>query len=89
MTAAGFLSEFVPATTPEWEEAIRKDLKGADYARKLIWQTGEGFSAKPYYRSEDTAGLEQLDSAAREVDLKALALIEAAQMEVDAPLRNA
>ena len=63
MKAAGFLAEFVPTSTPEWEEAIRKDLKGADYARKLIWQTGEGFSAKPYYRSEDTAALEQLNAA--------------------------
>ena len=35
------------------------------------------------------AGLEQMDSAAREVDLKALALIETAQVEDDAPLRNA
>src|SRR5215831_10964924 len=33
-------------------------------------------------------GLEELDSAAREVDLKALALIETAQMQVNAPLRN-
>src|SRR6516164_6073479 len=32
--------------------------------------------------------LEQLESAAREVDLKALALIETAQMHVYAPLRN-
>jgi methylmalonyl-CoA mutase len=63
MTTAGFLSEFPPITTGEWEDAIRKDLKGADYARKLIWQTGEGFSAKPYYRAEDAAGLEQLNAA--------------------------
>jgi methylmalonyl-CoA mutase len=63
MTTAGFLAEFAPTTTQEWEEVIRKDLKGADYARKLLWQTGEGFSARPYYRSEDIAGLEQPNTA--------------------------
>ena len=57
------MPSLLPTSTPEWEEAIRKDLKGADYARKLIWQTGEGFPAKPYYRSEDTAALEQLNAA--------------------------
>ncbi len=63
MTTTGFLAEFAPTTTQDWEEVIRKDLKGADYARKLLWQTGEGFSAKPYYRSEDTAGLKQPNAA--------------------------
>jgi len=58
MTPAGFLAEFAPTTTQQWEEAIRRDLKGADYTRKLIWRTGEGFSAKPYYRAEDIAALE-------------------------------
>jgi methylmalonyl-CoA mutase len=63
MKAHGFLAEFPPTTTLEWEEVIRKDLKGADYARKLIWQTGEGFAAKPYYRAEDMAELKQLHAA--------------------------
>jgi len=30
-----------------------KDLKGADYDKKLIWNTREGFKVQPYYRSED------------------------------------
>jgi methylmalonyl-CoA mutase len=61
MTTPGFLNEFPPTTTQEWDEVIRKDLKGADYARKLIRQTGEGFAAKPYYRKEDIAGLGHLN----------------------------
>lgn len=51
-------TEFPPVTTPEWEEKITKDLKGADYNKKLIWKTNEGFDIKPYYRSED---LEKID----------------------------
>jgi methylmalonyl-CoA mutase len=63
MTTAGFLAEFAPTTTQEWEDLIRKDLKGADYARKLLWKTGEGFSSRPYYRAEDTAALNQPNAA--------------------------
>jgi len=45
-------SEFPPITTEQWEEKINKDLKGADYYKKLHWKTGEGFDVKPYYRSD-------------------------------------
>jgi methylmalonyl-CoA mutase len=46
-------SEFPPITTSEWEDVINKDLKGADYDKKLVWKTMEGFNVKPYYRAED------------------------------------
>ena len=39
MAADNLLQEFPPVSTQSWEEVIRKDLKGADYAKKLIWQT--------------------------------------------------
>jgi len=51
---------FAPVTTEEWEAVIHKDLKGADYERKLVWKTMEGFNVKPYYRAEDLNGLEYL-----------------------------
>jgi methylmalonyl-CoA mutase len=63
MTGTGFLAEFPAVSTQEWEDVIRKDLKGADYDRKLVWQTGEGFSVKPYYRAEEVSDLEQLNAA--------------------------
>ncbi len=48
------LFEDFPAVPAEqWEEKIRQDLKGADYEKKLVWKTGEGFQVKPYYRAED------------------------------------
>ncbi len=46
-------TEFPPVSTPEWEQVIQKDLKGADYAKKLIWTSPAGIQVKPYYRSED------------------------------------
>jgi methylmalonyl-CoA mutase len=58
-TAERLFSEFPPVSTAEWEAAIQKDLKGADYAKKLLWQTEEGITVKPYYRSEDIAGLQR------------------------------
>ncbi|MFU8843561.1 MAG: methylmalonyl-CoA mutase family protein [Bacteroidales bacterium] len=54
-------TDFPPVTTGEWEAKIREDLKGADYEKKLVWKTQEGFNVKPYYRSEDLTGLEYLD----------------------------
>ena len=33
------------------------DLKGADYEKKLVWKTNEGFKVKPFYRQEDLEGL--------------------------------
>ncbi len=49
--------EFPPVSTKQWEDKIREDLKGADYEKKLIWQTLEGIKIKPYYRSEDLKDL--------------------------------
>ena len=50
-------SEFPPVLTSEWEKRIMKDLKGADYEKKLVWKTDEGFDVKPYYRKEDITEL--------------------------------
>ena len=55
-------AEFPPVTTEQWEEAINKDLKGADYDKKLVWKTLEGFNVRPYYRSENLADIKHLGS---------------------------
>ena len=59
-------AEFPPVSTEEWEAAIAVDLKGADYERKLVWRTNEGFNMRPYYRAENLAGLKTLGSKAGE-----------------------
>ena len=56
-------SEFPPVATSQWEEVITKDLKGADYEKKLIWRTQEGISVRPYYRAEDLKNVKHLESA--------------------------
>ncbi len=55
-------SEFPPVSTEGWMEKIVADLKGADFEKKLVWKTNEGFSVKPFYRGEDIAGLKTTDS---------------------------
>ena len=56
--------DFPPVPTAAWEAAITKDLRGADYDKKLIWQTEEGLAIRPYYRSEQVQALgEQLRPA--------------------------
>ena len=55
-------TEFPPVSTEAWEEVIVKDLKGADYERKLIWRTDEGFNVRPYYRAEDLKGIDYLNT---------------------------
>ena len=55
-------AEFPPVSTEKWEEVINKDLKGADYEKKLVWKTIEGFKVKPYYRAEDLEHIEYLNS---------------------------
>ncbi len=53
-------NEFPPVTTQEWEDTITRDLKGADYNKKLVWDTKEGFNVNPYYRAEDLKNLSYL-----------------------------
>jgi methylmalonyl-CoA mutase len=63
MESECLLQEFPPVSTQAWENVIRDDLKGADYAKKLVWQTPEGLAVKPYNRAEDIAELELSGSA--------------------------
>jgi methylmalonyl-CoA mutase len=55
-------SEFPPVTTQQWMDKVIADLKGADYEKKLVWKTSEGFQVKPFYRAEDLEGLKITDS---------------------------
>lgn len=55
-------NEFPPVSTEEWENLINIDLKGADYEKKLIWRTDEGFKVRPYYREEDLKNISYLNT---------------------------
>jgi methylmalonyl-CoA mutase len=52
------VQEFPAVATADWESVIAKDLKGADYEKKLVFRTEEGLSVRPYYRKENLTGLE-------------------------------
>ncbi|HZK06778.1 MAG TPA: methylmalonyl-CoA mutase family protein [Bacteroidales bacterium] len=54
-------SDFSPISTDQWEAVIEKDLKGAEYERRLVWNTREGFKVQPYYRREDLENLSYLN----------------------------
>ncbi|WP_088654375.1 methylmalonyl-CoA mutase small subunit [Geofilum rhodophaeum] len=55
-------SDFAPVTTQEWMDKITADLKGADFEKKLVWRTNEGFSVRPFYREEDLEQVKYLDT---------------------------
>lgn len=56
-------AEFPPVETDQWEAQIIKDLKGADYEKKLVFTTPEGLKIRPYYRAEHLEGLPFTDAA--------------------------
>ncbi|MBR6962909.1 MAG: methylmalonyl-CoA mutase small subunit [Prevotella sp.] len=59
---AKLFSEFQAPTTQEWLDKIQVDLKGADFQKRLVWRTNEGFNVQPFYRREDLANLKTPDS---------------------------
>ena len=34
----------------EWRAKVEADLKGADFNKKVVWRTNEGFNVQPVYR---------------------------------------
>ncbi|MCD7902142.1 MAG: methylmalonyl-CoA mutase small subunit [Bacteroides sp.] len=55
-------SDFPPVSTEQWMEKVTADLKGADFEKKLVWKTNEGFNVKPFYRKEDLEDLKTIDA---------------------------
>ena len=45
--------QFPPVPTQDWMDKLNADLKGADFSRRMVWKTSEGFDVKPFYRRED------------------------------------
>ena len=63
MANARLLEEFPRVSTAEWEAAIARDLKGADYQKRLIWRAEDRITVKPYYRASDLKDLAAMGSA--------------------------
>ena len=54
--------QFPGVSMEEWRAKVVADLKGADFDKKLVWRTNEGFNVQPMYRAEDIADLKTTDS---------------------------
>ena len=61
-TKEKLFTEFQAPTTQEWLDKIQVDLKGADFQKRLVWKTPEGFSVQPFYRKEDVEKLQTPDA---------------------------
>ena len=55
-------TEFKAPTRQEWLDKIQVDLKGADFNKRLVWRTNEGFNVQPFYLKEDLENLKTPDS---------------------------
>ncbi|XDD52434.1 methylmalonyl-CoA mutase family protein [Leptospira sp. WS92.C1] len=55
-------TDFPPVTREAWIALIQKDLKGADFEKKLVWETAEGFKIQPVYTKEDIGDKQWLTS---------------------------
>ncbi|MDP4221843.1 MAG: methylmalonyl-CoA mutase family protein [Bacteroidota bacterium] len=62
MKNRNLFDQFPPVSTKEWMDKINADLKGADFNKRLVWRTAEGFDVMPFYRREDLADLNHIDS---------------------------
>jgi methylmalonyl-CoA mutase len=55
-------ADFPQVSAEGWLEVITADLKGADFQKKLVWKTNEGFNVNPFYRAEDIEGFRSTDN---------------------------
>ena len=56
-TKEKLFTEFQAPTKQEWLDKIGVDLKGADFQKRLVWKTPEGFSVQPFYQRDDVEKL--------------------------------
>ena len=54
--------QFPAVDTETWKAKVVADLKGADFEKKLVWRTNEGFNVQPMYRAEDIENFKTTDS---------------------------
>ncbi|EMY78631.1 putative methylmalonyl-CoA mutase, small subunit [Leptospira weilii serovar Ranarum str. ICFT] len=55
-------TDFPPVTRETWIALIQKDLKGADFEKRLVWETAEGFKIQPVYTKDDIGDKQWLTS---------------------------
>lgn len=63
-------SEFAPNTTQEWMDKVTADLKGADFNKKLVWRTNEGFNGPTDVSFGEYEGPQVLGLLPRRISLR-------------------
>ena len=53
---------FSPVSPEEWRAKAEVDLKGADFEKKMVWRTDEGFNVQPLYRGVDIKDFKTINS---------------------------
>ncbi|HET6334375.1 MAG TPA: methylmalonyl-CoA mutase family protein [Polyangiales bacterium] len=59
------LAEFPETTFEQWREQVEKDLKGADFQKRLVTRTVEGLTVQPLYTARDVTGADSSLAAHR------------------------
>ncbi len=54
--------QFPPVSAEQWMDRIKADLKGADFIKKMVWRTQEGFDINPFYRAADIKDIKYSDT---------------------------
>lgn len=63
---SNLFKDFPEVSSSEWKDKVFADLKGADFDRKLVWHTSDGFNVMPYYLQEDIDQLDHIKSGPAE-----------------------
>ena len=51
--SARLFDEFEPVSDEQWLEVVQRDLKGADFDKRLVTETLDGVKLRPFYRAGD------------------------------------
>jgi methylmalonyl-CoA mutase len=88
MSTKNLFAEFSPVTRQQWVEKAIQDLKGADFDKKLVWNTYEGFSIQPFYTAEDVEPLKAFTEFVRSVQKTSSAWINYVEIPSGTPAQQ-
>ncbi len=64
MAKERLFEDFPPVSDEQWRAVVERDLKGADYNKRLVWRSHAGLAVQPFYRRQDLEKLGYLKSQA-------------------------
>ncbi|MEY4578108.1 MAG: hypothetical protein RL701_2811 [Pseudomonadota bacterium] len=79
----GLLAEFPSVTYEAWRSQVERDLKGADFDKRLLTRTLEGIVVQPLYTARDVSDLPTASSARSVLGLPAFAAASQYDLRVE------